>query len=1066
MKTRLFRTVVAFFFAGMALTWVGCSDYDQDIADLNNRIDELTTGKIASIESQYSSLQSTLNSLQSADAAMTSKIAALEASAKDVADLKGEQAAIQQTLAEMEAAQKTLKETIAAVEAQLDGFLTKSDLDATLASYATTEALAEVAAALDGVEDAVVAKAVEEATKAAVEAAGKALEESFQAKFDATLASAGLVTEDALKAKLDEATAAMDEKIAEAVAKAMENNGEVSVDVAKELAAAVEQIAQYLHGRLTSLLIIPDLYEDGIETVEFKTLAYTEWTKSGNEAYTQEGNKSYTTSFLTQKVNYTVGPKVVATEDIEKPVFVFNEAETRAATPALEVVDYAIKGGVLTVDVVKRAAMATVNNDEPMIWIGALEAPIAAAHLMEGEEGAAVRSDWAKFKEYSVVPYIASLIDWNEDKPIAKYTCTANDHDHFSATYKDAQDADPSQYANYNAELNLTEMVTGCYMENDAAIEFTKEQMAKSGLALNFVAPTEPYIIGTNQTDQQKFIKVYERDGVWYAKAKLPSGAENNEAAIDKQPIVRVELIDTNNNNAIVDVRYFKVEWTQIKAPHVEFGVIKSFNYTLCNCDFFGTVSWDEFVTEILAEYTDQGMSYEEFYTYYNLDAAEMEITSDDDREVRGATAVKDEGDLDNLVANFADYEFVHNFDADMRSNSAMVWHLTTEQIGTVIDDLLAGKEVKKTLDIVINPKEQHFADYGPLYFSFEVVINKPKLAELNGNLVSTFWDNDAANIYPVQFDTAYGDSEHYGNGDGNTVVYDYPLYKLFWPHKLFVVNLLPCSLWDMNFASSNSKVLNVTAGEMYIAPKLDENGNVVLDENDNEVLDVSDNWYPPMKWPVCGSSCTSSVEGTAKTYVTLANNDNGKMLLNYKNDDASNPELNANSDMIAFTGHLNPYNAYPIGEFKVNFVKPLFFKMVGSIEFVDQQTTGYSQDYKKLFSITDCFGETVYEFAAETELSRKLFKYYGIEGVAFNWDDAKVYATQEDLEKAENSKPAEVVFGKDWIDDDDDNDVATFYNWSGVKVENTAYVVVKATIEHKWGAESFDVVIPVKRFN
>ena len=328
MKTRLFRTVVAFFFAGMALTWVGCSDYDQDIADLNSRIDELTTGKIASIESQYSSLQSTLNSLQSADAAMTSKIAALEASAKqDVADLKGEQAAIQQALADMEAAQKTLKETIAAVEAQLDGFLTKSDLDATLASYATTEALAEVAAALDGVEDAVVAKAIEEATKAAVEAAGKALEESFQAKFDAALASAGLVTEDALKAKIDEAAAAMDQKIADAIAKAMENNGEVSVDIAKELAAAVEQIAQYLHGRLTSLLIVPDLYEDGIETVEFKTLAYTEWTKSDKEAYTQKGNKTFTTSYLTQKVNYTVGPKVVATEDIEKPVFVFNEAE-------------------------------------------------------------------------------------------------------------------------------------------------------------------------------------------------------------------------------------------------------------------------------------------------------------------------------------------------------------------------------------------------------------------------------------------------------------------------------------------------------------------------------------------------------------------------------------------------------------------------------------------------------------------------------------------------------------------------------------------------------------------
>lgn len=1044
MKTRLFRTVVAFFFAGMALTWVGCSDYDQDIADLNSRIDELTTGKIASIESQYSSLQSTLNSLQSADAAMTSKIAALEASAKqDVADLEGEQAAIQQALADMEAAQKTLKETIAAVEAQLDGFLTKSDLDATLASYATTEALAEVAAALDGVEDAVVAKAIEEATKAAVEAAGKALEESFQAKFDAALASAGLVTEDALKAKIDEAAAAMDQKIADAIAKAMENNGEVSVDIAKELAAAVEQIAQYLHGRLTSLLIVPDLYEDGIETVEFKTLAYTEWTKSDKEAYTQKGNKTFTTSYLTQKVNYTVGPKVVATEDIEKPVFVFNEAETRAATPALEVVDYAIKGGVLTVDVVKRAAMATVNNVEPMIWIGALEAPIAAAHLMEGEEGAVVRSDWAKFKEYSVVPYIASLIDCNEAKPIAKFTCTANGHDHFSATYEDAQEADPSQYANYNAELNLTEMVTGCYMEDGDAVEFTKAQMAKSGLALNFVAPTEPYTIATNNTDQQKFIKVYERDGVWYAKAKLPSGAENNEAAIDKQPIVRVELIDTNNNNAIVDVRYFKVEWTQVVAEPVEFGVIKSFNYTLCNCDFFGTITWDEFVTEILSEYTDEGMSYDEFYTYYNLETTSMTIASDD-HVVGDMTIVEDEGDVDNLVANYADYEFVHNFDTDMRSNTAMMWHLTTKQIGTVIDDLIAEKEVKKTLDVVIEPKEQHFADYGKLYFSFEVVINKPELATLNRNLVSTFWDNDAVNIYPVQFDTEYKGVANYGNGDGNTVIYDYPLHKLFWTNGLFVKNLLPCSIWDMNFASTMKKTTDATL-----------------------LTPTTEMWRTPLKAPAnCQGACEAKYDGVTEAQLEVLHNKAGKELLNYKNDDATDPEKNAKSDKIAFTADLNPYNTYSIDEFKVNYVKPLFIKLVGSMEFIDQQTTGYPQDYKDLFSITDCFGETVNEWAKESELSSKLFDYYAVQSTVFDWDNAVVYANESDLEKKNNSKPAVDVFGYEWIRPAEQPGVVTFYNWSGVKVEQTAYVVVKATIEHKWGAESFDVVIPVKRFN
>ena len=106
MKTRLFRTVVAFLFAGLALTQVGC-DYGKQIDDLNNRIDELTTGKIASIESQYNSLQTTLAALQAKDATMETKSAELQAA-------------------------------INTLQSSLSGFLTKDQLNATLTSYATS----------------------------------------------------------------------------------------------------------------------------------------------------------------------------------------------------------------------------------------------------------------------------------------------------------------------------------------------------------------------------------------------------------------------------------------------------------------------------------------------------------------------------------------------------------------------------------------------------------------------------------------------------------------------------------------------------------------------------------------------------------------------------------------------------------------------------------------------------------------------------------------------------------------------------------------------------------------
>ena len=57
------------FSTGTMLAGVGCKDYDDDIDKLNNRLDELTTGKIATLESQLSSLQTSVDNLKSADEA-------------------------------------------------------------------------------------------------------------------------------------------------------------------------------------------------------------------------------------------------------------------------------------------------------------------------------------------------------------------------------------------------------------------------------------------------------------------------------------------------------------------------------------------------------------------------------------------------------------------------------------------------------------------------------------------------------------------------------------------------------------------------------------------------------------------------------------------------------------------------------------------------------------------------------------------------------------------------------------------------------------------------------------
>mgnify|MGYP000827184855 CR=1 FL=1 len=74
MKKNLFRKFLALFLTGTLLAGVGCKDYDDDIDKLNDRLDELTTGKIATLESQLGSLQTAVDNLKSADDALGKRI--------------------------------------------------------------------------------------------------------------------------------------------------------------------------------------------------------------------------------------------------------------------------------------------------------------------------------------------------------------------------------------------------------------------------------------------------------------------------------------------------------------------------------------------------------------------------------------------------------------------------------------------------------------------------------------------------------------------------------------------------------------------------------------------------------------------------------------------------------------------------------------------------------------------------------------------------------------------------------------------------------------------------------
>lgn len=1036
MKKNLFRKFLALFLTGTMLAGVGCKDYYDDIDKLNNRLDELTTGKIATLESQLSALQTTVDNLKNADDALGKRIDELksdvDANAKDIEAL--------------EKAQDQLRKDIDAIEKDLsDNYVTKSYLNTTLASYATTKYVGDAIAAITTnmgkfTSEKAIQDAIDAAKNAAIEAAGDACKDAFKTSFDAAVASANLVNEGKLTTAINDYDAKIKEYLEDAITN---KDGFINKAIAQAVSDAVADMQAMISGRLTSVLLIPDLYVDGIETIELKSLSYEAWkvTSTASAETVAQGTTTSTTAASATSVRYNVSPSVVTKEDVKDPSFVFEKAEVRSTRAAvseqlLNVASWNIAGGVLTVDVKKTAGTA-LTLDTKHVYTAALKVPLADKYLGEGEVGTAVYSDYVALTETAIEPKIAALIDQNSDKANdGKFECVDGTHYHFSAGYEDAQVANPSFTEAYNKPIDLLTMVTGCYIDSDEAKEITKEALKAAGLEFRFALPVKPYKVGDNNTDQQKFASVANTDGVWTLTSKLPDGTTNNQAAIDKTPVVRVELVDVNNKNAVVDVRYFKVQWLREKIAPVDLKVLKTFDYTL-SCDAFkGLFTWEEMVTKVLGKLGENGLSQAEFITTY----AAPEIAATDHTV----------GTVAQAAANGV--ELVYNFDAAAsESAAAFTWMLTPEQIGTVIADLIAGKEVKKVVNVTIPARNVY---QGKLTFSFVVNIKMPKLPEIYG-YDSSFWHSDytLAYVYPVQYNTPEAEA---------TCVYNYELDRLFADSKP-VTNLLPCGKWDIQFAKKQPATGyapaltggNEPAGEADVTGYTLKKG--LWDAVKLNYTNMGSNWYAP----ATSNKGAVNVASAADIAVSIENNEAGIGILKQQ-------------ATLKVWAAINPYNHIERATFNVYFVEPLKINStLKNAYFVDQIISGSKVDCSKAFTMTDfkdyIVAQTTTGTSEKEKYAAELYTYYGVTAVAWELDKAKVnmkkdasgnYVVDDSITADKATIAAADRFGKDCITEEDAGATLVFKNVRGVKVEKTVKIFIPVSVSHKWGTMTETVTI------
>ena len=881
----------------------------------------------------------------------------------------------------------------------------------------------------------------------------------------------------ALDGKLDKAeflnefNAAFDN----ALGKALADGGHISLKIAEEINKAVEKINALFRSRLTSISLIPELYVDGIPAIALKSFKYYPITlkvDNDKESIVPSG-KFVTTAQSATEVRYHVSPAGITDEDFDLPSYVIETAKsiTKAAVEdkLLEVTEAKMnENEELEVTVKKLSGVslsATANPDgsETIIYTAALCVPIAEKNLVEGETEANVYSEYSRLYETTVEPKIAALIDKSNENQ-KDYNCTVDDHSHFY-TFDEiyAANSPVSNAQVYNQSLDLLDMVTGCYTTTDGkAVKLGKDELEAAGLTFEFKIPTIAYNPEgvTTGTDQQQFAKIRE-DGHTLI-AKLPDGETDNRAAIGKTPIVRVSLKDGDN---IVDVRYFKIRWTDIVLDPEEIEV-DPFTYVL-SCDTLDAeFTWKDMVLQVLSKIGDNGISHEQFIKNYDVNNATWES-----------------GDKGKVTGNF-------NFTWDEgapESAAAIEWTITPAEIGTLdnvdgksVTELEEGDVVKTYTVIVTFPGATDYI--GDLTVKFSVNVELPVLPKIHG-FVEPNWTKmgELARIRPVQYDSQF---------PARTVEYDFNLRELFNPTAgLPVDNIVTddeelisawqCRKWDIQFSKSQT-MKGYQPGFGTKAEYSEGNTGYILSNGGDTASKITPNaanWF------------NTDVTEIA---LSLENNKEGIALLNdVREKTPAYEDYKAgklNTVTINVWGSINKFNAVKVHTFDVWFVRPLIVNAELEDEFYDGVIDGDRIDAAKAFgdNVKDHWDYTVavYKLADaelttdELKLAEKLRKFYGL-GDTPIWkvNDARISLVDDgngnivpdntlDINNEADRKKMKYV--NNLIDQEysltrsEDQRYLIFKNRMGISIESPVNLYVPCEISHKYGTETFWVKILV----
>ena len=446
--------------------------------------------------------------------------------------------------------------------------------------------------------------------------------------------------------------------------------------------ALTAEVMNLIGHRLSSLSVIATDHVNGIAAITLTTLKYNPqryYAPKGHHAtdcvaddadlhagnmpwldHKANGKPSVYVSTDNNKAYFHVSPSMgVTNSDIEMPSFncIKSQNQTRGKIATLnspiQPVGYDIDGDQMEVRFKKTVTnyIGTDNDAHPApsvenFYMASLKAPIAKKNWSPAEKAienneVAVNSEYVRLEELIKVPYLVNT-KTNFSKHIDKFADETQldvDGKPFYVHYHDSACVYNSEanemvdvYQPYNKPLDLKKLVTVCVSDPAPAgkawpshvnhQDFSKEYK-DYGLAFRFFVPSTPYITlggddeNSNKTDQQKFAKLDSHEN-GILSSKVYDVADLSATAVGREPLVRVELRDTVNNN-LVALRYIKIKWTKDAPkpqPEKELSVSYSDSIYVCG-NYYGFIGTKQMNEDIYDKAKEGGMTKQEFHKIY-----------------------------------------------------------------------------------------------------------------------------------------------------------------------------------------------------------------------------------------------------------------------------------------------------------------------------------------------------------------------------------------------------------------------------------------------------------------